>query len=144
MPHVLAALLALSLLVVSPGPVSAQQEVAPVFDSYEDMRGTLDTLMSKRRIADLLVAFGGGDEMSPQDMAALEAQVRNIYPGDFDSNALMMRKEMQNGFNQDLIAYWSGTGYIYVRVLWHARPSGDVIAINMTFNSDPDVLIPLF
>jgi hypothetical protein len=29
-------------------------------------------------------------------------------------------------------------------VLWHQRPGGEVVSINMTFNSDPDVLIPLF
>jgi hypothetical protein len=28
--------------------------------------------------------------------------------------------------------------------LWHQRPGGEVVSINMTFNSDPDVLIPLF
>jgi hypothetical protein len=38
----------------------AQTEGAAVFDSYEEMRATLDDLMSKRQIADLLTAFGGG------------------------------------------------------------------------------------
>jgi hypothetical protein len=134
----------LSVFVAMAGPLAAQTEGVPVFASYEEMRGTLDDLMSKRRITDLLVAFGGADEMTQQDMFGLETQVRNIFPEDFENSALMMRQEMENGFAQDLVAYWTGTAYIYARLLWHQRPDGDVLAISMTFNSDPDVLIPLF
>jgi hypothetical protein len=94
--------------------------------SYDDMRATLDDLMTQtKRIADLLTAFGGADEMSPQDMTGLETQVRNIFPEDFENAALMMRQEMENGFAQELIAYWTGVAYIYVRVLWHQRPEGE-------------------
>ena len=141
MRHLTALMLAATLVA---SPLWAQTRDDPVFSSYEEMRATLDNLMSKRQIADLLTAFGGGDEMTPQDMAVLETQVRNLFPADFENSALMMRQEMENGFAQDLIAYWSGTGYIYARVLWHQRPGGEVVSINMTFNSDPDVLIPLF
>jgi hypothetical protein len=144
MRFIAAAALALGLALTTAGSLSAQTEGEPVFASYAEMRGTLDDLMSKRRIADLLVAFGGSDEMSQQDMFGLETQVRNIFPEDFENSALMMRHEMENGFAQDLIAYWTGAGYVYVRLLWHQRPGGDVLAISMTFNSDPDVLIPFF
>jgi hypothetical protein len=139
-----AAMLAMVLAAFTAPPLAAQSEAQPVFASYEDMRATLDDLMTKRRIADLLTAFGGADELSLPDMTVLETQVRNIFPEDFQNVALVMRQEMENGFAQDLIAYWTGTAYIYARVLWHQRPEGDVVAINMTFNSNPDVLIPLF
>jgi hypothetical protein len=138
------AALVLALFAWVPQALSAQTEGEAVFASYDDMRATLDDLVSKRNVADLLTAFGGADEMTPQDMFVLETQVRNIFPDDFENAALMIRQEMENGFNQDLIAYWTGVAYIYVRVLWHQRPEGGVVAINMTFNSDPDVLIPLF
>jgi hypothetical protein len=138
------AALVLALFAWVPQALSAQTEGEAVFASYDDMRATLDDLVSKRNVADLLTAFGGADEMTPQDMFVLETQVRNIFPDDFENAAVMIRQEMENGFNQDLIAYWTGVAYIYVRVLWHQRPEGGVVAINMTFNSDPDVLIPLF
>jgi hypothetical protein len=125
MRHLTALMLVAALFA---SPLRAQTQDEPVFASYEEMRATLDNLMSKRQIADLLTAFGGGDEMTPQDMAVLETQVRNLFPADFENSALMMRQEMD----------------IYARVLWHQRPGGEVVSINMTFNSDPDVLIPLF
>jgi hypothetical protein len=139
-----ALLLVTALAMFGHGAASAQTETPPVFDSYEDMRGTLDDLMSKRQIADLLTAFGGGDEMSFQDMTGLETQVRNVFPDDFENAATMMRQEMENGFSQELIAYWTGISYIYARVLWHQLPSGEVVSIKLLFNSDPDELIPLF
>jgi hypothetical protein len=67
-------------------PLRAQTQDEPVFESYEEMRATLDDLMSKRQIADLLTAFGGGDEMTPQDMTGLETQVRNLFPEDFENS----------------------------------------------------------
>jgi len=136
--------LSMALLGLAPGQATAQEGAEPVFGSYTEMRGTLDELMSKRQIADLLTAFGGADEMSLQDMTGLETQVRNIFPVDFENSAVMLRDEMENGFNQELIAYWTGPAYIYARLLWHERPGGEVISIKMVFNSDPDVLIPLF
>jgi hypothetical protein len=108
------------------------------------MRATLDDLMSKRQIADLLTAFGGADEMSFQDMTVLETQVRNVFPEDFEN----VRPDDAAGDGERLRAgpdrLLDRTGYIYARVLWHQRPGGEVVSINMTFNSDPDVLIPLF
>jgi hypothetical protein len=83
--RLLAALRWLCALAVSTlGPV-AQDDTQPVFESYEEMRATLDDLMSKRRIAELLTAFGGADEMSFQDMTGLETQVRNLFPEDFEN-----------------------------------------------------------
>jgi hypothetical protein len=50
--------------------------------------------------------------MSFQDMTGLETQVRNLFPGGFRERAVMMRQEMENGFAQELIAYWTGTAPI--------------------------------
>lgn len=123
---------------------SAQAPDSAVFENYDDMRSQLDDLMFKRRIADLLTAFGGADEMSPQDMTALEAQIRNIFPQDFTTASVMMRQPMLNGFAQEMIAYHNGTAYIYVRVLWHDQGPGQFFSINMTFNSNPDAILSFF
>ena len=139
---ILALLLALAALLPLP---AAAQAVPGQFSSYAELRVTLDGLMTTRQITRLLTAFGGGDEMSPQDMNALELQVRNVYPLDFEANALVLRQPMESGFRQELIAYWQGDqNYIYVRILIHERPDGRVMALNMTFNSDPDTLLTLF
>jgi hypothetical protein len=140
----IAAILSATLAIMAPQQLTAQDAPQPIFDSYAEMRATLDDLMSKRQIADLLTRFGGADEMSLQDMTGLETQVRNLFPEDFENSAVMIRQDLENGFAQEMIAYWTGTAYIYARVLWHERPDGVVVSINMTFNSNPDTLVPLF
>lgn len=139
-------LLALPLLclLLAAQPAAAQPADANRFASYEDMRATLDGLVSTRRIADLLTAFGGADEMSREEMSALEGRVRLLFPSDFANSAVMVRQDMKNGFHQELIAYWTDLAYIYVRILWHERPEGGVVAITMTFNSDHDALLGHF
>ncbi|AHM05013.1 hypothetical protein roselon_02714 [Roseibacterium elongatum DSM 19469] len=137
--------LALVLSLVATSPALAQTPGSGMFASYEQMRATLDQLMSTRQITQLLTMFGGADEISQADMAQIEGQVRALFPRDFTGNAVMLRQPMGGGFQQELIAYWEGgTNYIYARLLFHTRPEGGVVALNMTFNSDPDVLIPLF
>jgi hypothetical protein len=136
--------LPLLCLLLAALPAAAQPIEPNRFASYEDMRATLDDLVSTRRIQDLLVAFGGADEMTTQDMSAVEGRVRLIFPNDFENAAVMIRQDMKNGFHQELIAYWTDLSYIYVRILWHERPEGGLVAINMTFNSDVDALMPLF
>ena len=141
--RLLKALPLLCLLLAAP-PAAAQPEETNRFASYADMRAVLDDLVSTRRIVDLLLAFGGGDEMPRADMAAVETQVRMLFPSDFVNSSVMIRDDMKNGFRQELIAYWTDLSYIYVRILWHERPEGGVVAINMTFNSDVDALMSLF
>jgi hypothetical protein len=77
-------------------------------------------------------------------MTVLETQVRNIFPDDFENAATDDAAGDGERLRQDLIAYWTGTATSTPRVLWHQRPEGEVVSINMLFNSDPDVLIPLF
>ena len=67
-----AALVALTIAVL-PVPSRAQDGV---FVSYEAMRATLDGLMKSRSIADLMIVFGGADEMTEQQLAGLEGQVQ--------------------------------------------------------------------
>jgi hypothetical protein len=112
--------LPLLLLLLAAQPSAAQPD-ANRFASHGDMRATLDGLVSTRRIANLLTAFGGADEMSREEMSALEGRVRLLFPSDFASSAVMVRQNMKNGFHQELIAYWTDLSDICVRILWHER-----------------------
>jgi hypothetical protein len=135
-----------ALIITLALPITATAQTTPgVFTSYDQMLATLDPLMQTRQIVQLLTVFGGQDEMTPQDMTALEIQVRNLFPNDFTNVAVMQRMEMENGFAQELVAYWDDQyNYIYVRLLTHQLEDGTLTALNMTFNSDINVLLPLF
>ena len=116
--------------------VSAQDDV-PVFDNYLSLRAVLDAQMKNRDIAEVMTTFGGSS--SPDELEALEARVREIFPRDFENAALLRRNEMKNGWRQELIAYWTGIDYIYVYLLLHDRDEG-LLSVTMRFNTDFDEL----
>lgn len=133
-----------ALLAVMPISALAQDRTPGVFDDYDAMRATLDRLIMTRAVSELLAAFGGSDEMSPQDVIAVEAQLRGFYPNDFVDGAVMQNGSMSNGFQQQIIAYWDNEfNYIYVHLLLHDR-GDDLVAIRMGFNTDINVFLPLF
>ncbi|MGH1414743.1 MAG: hypothetical protein ACRBB0_14740 [Pelagimonas sp.] len=121
--------------------VAAQEE--PVFKDYETMRREMDQLMVTRDIPKLMLRFGGGDEMTPQQLEQLDTQVKQLFPDDFQNVAVMRKGELQGGFHQELIAYWNGFSYIYAYVLYHQRAS-DVVSLNFRFNSNFSSLNSLF
>ena len=118
----------------------AQAQQEPVFDSYEDMRAQLDELMMSRQIGKLMNRFGGNSDIDDEGRAELENKVRAIYPYDFKHVDLLKRDEMQNGWSQELYAYWVGLSYIYVTVLMHQREDV-LVAINIKFNTDFDKMV---
>lgn len=129
------------ILILSPGAHAQDQE--PVFADYAEMRQTLDQMMMSRRIADVMIAFGGSDEMTKEELSSLEARVRAIYSMDFEHVDMLKSDDMGNGWMQELYAYWTGLSYIYVTVLYHDRGS-ELVAINFKFNTDFDALIVNF
>ncbi|QBY00554.1 hypothetical protein E2K80_07220 [Rhodophyticola sp. CCM32] len=131
-------------LCLSPLTTLAQSQIPGVFRDYQTMRGVLDELVNSRSIILLMEAFGGAGEISPQDMIALEAQMRSVYPSDFIDHALMREAETAPGFRQQLIAYWDQDyKYVYVHLVLHDR-GDELVAIQMSFNSDINAFLPLY
>lgn len=115
----------------------------PLFDNYLSLRATLDSMMKNRDIAEVMAAFGGPATSPPEELEALERRVREIFLQDFENAALLRRNEMENGWRQELIAYWTGVNYIYVYLLLHQRDDG-VLSVNMRFNTEFDDLNAAF
>ncbi|WP_136443498.1 hypothetical protein [Pacificoceanicola onchidii] len=123
-------------------PLQAQEQ-QPVFDSYEDMRRVMDQLIVTRQVQELMVRFGGGDEMTVAQLNDLDATVERLYPNNFENVAVMRRLQHGGGFTQELLVYWTGLNYLYVYVFYHDR-GGEVVSINFRFNSDYAKLTGLF
>lgn len=120
-------------LILAPQGVLAQQE--PVFSNYEEMRKELDALMQGREIEKLMNRFGGASDLSLEEVQALEARMRDRFPYDFKHADLVKVDEMQNGWRQELYAYYTGLKYVFVTVLIHEREDS-LIALNIKFDID--------
>ncbi|SPF81288.1 hypothetical protein [Pseudoprimorskyibacter insulae] len=105
-----------------------------VFDSYDALYKRMVDLTSSRNIAKLMIEFGGSDEMTQQQLDSLEARVRQIYPNDFQTVQRVRVQEFENGWRQEMFAFYTGVDYLYTYLLIHDR--GDrVAAVNFKFNS---------
>lgn len=122
-------------------PAQAQQDA--VFDSYDAMRGEMEALVKSREIEDLMIRFGGADEMTIEQLRSLDAQVEQLYPQDFEQSTLLRKVSHGGGFHQELWAYWTGTAYLFVYVFYHQTNTA-AVAINFRFNSDFVKLNSLF
>ena len=114
-----------------------------MFADYAEMRQTLDGLMMERRISDVMIAFGGADEMTKEELSALEGQVRAIFPSDFENVDVLKHDDMGNGWAQELYVYWTGRQFFYISVLYHDRDT-ELLAVQFKFNTDFDALIVNF
>ncbi len=131
---------ALALILATATPLAAQDAY---FQSYDAMRGEMDAMIMARETQALMLRFGGADEMTEVQLDNLDVQVDQLYPNRLDNVALIRRVEHDNGFVQELIAYWEDWRYLYAYVFYHVRDDA-VISINFRFNSDFAKLNPLF
>lgn len=114
-----------------------------VFRNYEDLKQTMDQHIQAREIKAVMLKFGGADEMTVQQLDNLEARVRQIYPTNLENSATILIKTLDNGFRQELHAYWTGLDYMYTYLLIHDRDNA-VVSINFQFNSDFHKMIANF
>lgn len=106
-----------------------------VFRDYDHMREVLDTNMKSRQIGVVMRNFGASDEMTSEQLTALENQVRGIFPQDFETAEMILRDELENGWARELFAYYTGISYIYVAVFYHQREDFLVVPF-FRFNTD--------
>ncbi|WP_135505496.1 hypothetical protein [Roseovarius aestuariivivens] len=137
-----AALILMTTLALLP---ARAQETLPdaVFRDYDHMRDVLEETVMARRIADVMRAFGGSDEMTKEELADLEARVRGIYTSDFERVDLVTRLNMNAGWARELYAFSTGISYFYVMVLFHQRDDA-LVAVRFKFNTDPLPLLAEF
>lgn len=94
------------------------------FDSYETF--VLD-MMSEREFVDLVIGLGGGDEYTPEQLSAVNADLLRAFRRDFENHAVMKVVEMESGFREEARAFWTGRQYGYYYALLHDR--GDELMV---------------
>lgn len=124
-------------------PAHAQDTPDGVFRDYDHMREVLDQGMKQRNIVDVMRAFGASDEMTVEELNALETRVRMIFPEPFEDVHIMTSRVMQAGWKQELYVYQSGVNYIFAMVLFH-ETDAQLAALQFKFNTDPLFLLADF
>lgn len=129
------------LLLGGQGALAQHQD--GVFSDYDSLVATMDELVKERRISDLMLAFGGSDEMTEVELQQLEARVRSIFPQDFVHRERVRVQMLENNFRQELWAFYTGSGYLYTYLVIHDRKDR-TLSLSFKFNTDFNTLNGLF
>lgn len=110
------------------------------FDSYESF--VIDRI-SDRDFVDLVIGLGGGDEYTPGQLAAVDADLRRAFRRDFENHALMKAVKMEEGFREEARAFWTGQQYGYFYALLHDRGE-DFVVLRFELNTSVSYILGQF
>ncbi|ROU03971.1 hypothetical protein [Histidinibacterium lentulum] len=135
----LAAVLALCL-----GQSSAAEPIVPaVFADYDSYESYVVDTISVRDFAGLVVALGGGNEYSAEELVAVNAQLTRALPRDFENQSLMRAVDHGNGFREEARAFWTGKQYGYFYALLHDRGE-ELVVIRFEVNTSAGYIMQQF
>ena len=132
------------LLVLFFATLFAEPAIASEFSSYEEYETLLNMKMKNREFSNVLRDMGGDDEYTEQQLARIQSQMLGAVPYYLTNVDIIKRVELQNGFSQELRAYWNDrNSYIYFYALLHERDD-DLLVILFAFNTNPKELLAKF
>ncbi len=132
------------VLIIIVALFSAMPALAEEFSSYEEYQSFLDKKMKNREFSTVIRDFGGADEYTEQELARIQTQLRDVVPYYLTNAAVIKRVELENGFSQELRAYWNDMkSYVYFYALLHERDD-DLIVIQFYLNTNPEELLTRF
>lgn len=133
MTRILMALAALCLLSV---PLKAQEQDS-VFSSYSALYSYVDTHMARRDFIPLIQRLGGRDEYTVEQLNGVQNQFNSIYRQNFQHRGQVRVRNLENGFKEEVVAYWTGTAYIWLYMFTHQR-ADTVLVVSFTINSSAE------
>lgn len=132
-----------ALIVILALPMASYAQQASPRATYNAARAEMDTRIMARQMGDAIRMFQGLGVPDDAELASLDVQIQALYPDDFENVALIRSEVIQNGFRQELIAYWTETQYLYVYLLIHTDDNHPRL-LNFQFDSDFHALNALF
>lgn len=138
----LAVAAALSLLAAVPARAQ-DQERDSVFASDQAFHSFVDNHVGRRDFIPLIQKLGGRDEYTMEQLQGLQQQFTAIYPTDFSHRATVRTRQLENGFREEIITYWTDLAYIWFYAITHQREDG-LVVINFALNSSYDAVAQRF
>jgi len=130
------------LALILPAAANAQMRDS-VFENYEAYSTFVDEKVISRDFKPFILALGGRDEYSPEQLEKVNGQLLNVFTKNFTGNTIFHRVDLGGGFSQEGRAYWIGENYAYYYAILHDR-GDDLVVINFSLNSDISTIMAKF
>lgn len=115
--------LVLAIMVAQPGHAQSAKIIA----DYETLETILKTEMRDRNLVGLFRALLPTYALHIGDLQSAERNFRNGMKSPLTNHARFIRNQGENGFFEEVHAFWADTQYAFILVRFHEREEGLVI-----------------
>jgi len=130
------------IFMMLPGFANAQMR-DNVFKDYASFSQFVDEKVMARDFTSLILALGGRDEYTPEQLASLNRQLLDVFPKDFEHATVFRQVDLGGNFNQEARAFWVGENYVFFYAILHQREDG-LVVINFSLNSSVGKIMSKF
>lgn len=131
-------------LLIALMPITAiAQERDSVFSDYTAYERFVDDHIMKRDFIPLVLALGGRDEYSEEQLHKVNQNLMAAFPIRFVNKTKFRETHLGGGMRQEGRAYWTGESYAYFYALLHDRGK-DLVVVNFHLNSSVAKVIDKF
>ncbi len=114
------------------------------FQTYSDFEQYVDKRIKNREFSTVISRLGGADEYTKQQLQMIQNQLRDVVPFYLTDVAIVKRIELENGFSQEMRAYWNkDNSYLFLYAFLQERNDG-VIVLQFSMNTSPEPVLQMF
>ncbi len=133
----------LAVLAASIATAARAQQRDGVFADYGAYAAFVDQRIMSRDFIPLIKSLGGRDEYTEEQLTAVNAQLLNAFPVDFENVTVFRRQDLGNGVSQEARLYWTGENYAFYYAILHQR-EGELVVLNFKLNSSVEPIMKSF
>ncbi|MEW2916261.1 hypothetical protein AB1A64_04240 [Ruegeria sp. ANG10] len=115
-----------------------------LFASYDDYASFVDAKMKNRDFYNAINRLASESQIEPQEVRTFHNQLRKALPYYLTNADVVKRVELENGYFQEMRAYWNDKGnIIFVYAFLHERDEG-LAVLHIALNTNSIAIFNMF
>jgi len=125
---------------ILPALSAAKDSIFIDYQAYEKF--VTDHVMA-RKFQTLILQLGGRDELTKEELRALNRQMRSVMPKDFTQSEVIKSVDLGSGFSQEARVFWTGLSYVYYYAFLHQRED-ELVVLKFNLNTSSSKIFDKF
>lgn len=123
----------MTVAAISMLPVLATAEDS-IFSDYQAYEVFVNEHVMARDFQTLILQLGGRDELTKEELTALNRQMQSVMPRNFTQVAVIKSVDLGSGFSQEARVFWTGLSYVFFYAFLHQRET-DIVVLKFNLNT---------
>lgn len=105
-----------------------------IFSDYQAYEVFVNEHVMARDFQTLILQLGGRDELTKEELTALNRQMQSVMPRNFTQVAVIKSVDLGSGFSQEARVFWTGLSYVFFYAFLHQRET-DIVVLKFNLNT---------